>query len=109
MAAFVLQIHTRFDVPFGIRQRSTPELLSTGIPGIDIPRSTLTEIYGPLSSGRTGILIGALARATRRPEFCAIIDAGDSFDPHSASEGGVLLENLLWIRCGGSAENALKA
>jgi hypothetical protein len=109
MAAVLTQIHTRFDVPFGIRQKSAPDLLPTGIPDIDIPRSTLTEIHGPLSSGRTSILMGALARTTRQPECCAFIDAGDAFDPHSAADAGVILENLLWIRCGGSAENALKA
>jgi recombination protein RecA len=99
----------RFEADFGLKEKPTPDLLPAGIPGIDIPRGTLTEIHGPVSSGRTSILTGALARATRRPEFCALIDAGDSFDPHSAEEAGVLLPHLLWVRCGGNAENALKA
>src|SRR5579862_5977402 len=103
------RFRSRFDVVFGLREQTTPDLLPTGLPGIDIHRGTLTEIHGPASSGRTSILIAALSRATRRPEFCAFIDAGDAFDPHSASEAGVLLPNLLWVRCGGSAENALKA
>jgi recombination protein RecA len=55
------------------------------------------------------MLVGALARVTRLPEFCAVVDAGDSFDPRSAAEAGVELAHLLWIRCGGNAENALKA
>ncbi|HYA17705.1 MAG TPA: hypothetical protein VEF06_09580 [Bryobacteraceae bacterium] len=103
------RFQNRFDVVFGLRDQAAPDLLPTGLPGIGIPRGTLTEIFGPASSGRTGILTATLARATRRPEFCALIDAGDAFDPHSASEAGVLLPNLLWVRCGGSAENALKA
>jgi recombination protein RecA len=104
------RLQGRFDVNFGLRQpKNAPDLLPTGIPGVDIPRGALTEIHGPASSGRTGILTGALAQATHRPEFCALIDAGDSFDPHSAAEAGVLLPHLLWVRCGGSAENALKA
>jgi recombination protein RecA len=99
----------RLDADFGLREKRAPDLLPAGIPGIDIPRGTLTEIHGPVSSGRTSILTGALARATRRPEFCALVDAGDSFDPRSAEEAGVLLPHLLWVRCGGNAENALKA
>jgi hypothetical protein len=83
--------------------------LPTGLPAIDIPRGTLTEICGPPSSGRSGILNATIARATRRPEFCALIDAGNNFDLLSARNAGVQLPYLLWVRCGGSAEKALKA
>jgi hypothetical protein len=92
-----------------IVQRPPADLLPTGLCGIEIPRGTLTEISGPPSSGRTGILNGALARSTRRREFCALVDAGDTFDPLSAQRSGVLLPHLLWLRCGGDAEKALKA
>jgi hypothetical protein len=103
------RFNTRFDVDFRWREKPAPDLIPTGFPSIDIPRGTLTEIHGPASSGRTGIFHAALARATRRPEFCALIDAGDSFDPRTAAEAGVQLPWLLWVRCGGSAEHALKA
>jgi hypothetical protein len=43
-----------------------------------------------------------LAEATRRQELFALVDATDSFDPHSAAAAGVDLERLLWIRCGES-------
>ena len=99
----------RFGTDFKIRDRDAPEALSTGIADINIPRGTLTEICGPPSSGRTSILYGALARASRNPEFCALIDAGNNFDPLSARNAGVQLPHLLWVRCGGSAEKALKA
>ena len=99
----------RFGISLAIRETTAPELLPTGIANIDIPRGTLTEICGPPSSGRTSILHAALARATRQPEFCALIDAGNNFDPLSARNAGVQLPHLLWIRCGGSAEKALKA
>jgi hypothetical protein len=92
-----------------IVQRPPADLLPTGLGGIDIPPGTLTEISGPPSSGRTSILNGALARSTRRPEFCALVDAGDTFDPLGAQRSGVLLPHLLWLRCGGDAEKALKA
>jgi recombination protein RecA len=94
---------------WNIAKRPPVELLSTGLCGIEIPRGTLTEISGPPSSGRTSILNATLARSTRRPEFCALVDAGDIFDPLSAQRAGVLLPHLLWLRCGGDAEKALKA
>lgn len=72
------------------------------------PRGSITEISGPASSGRTTLLETALAAATSRGEFCAFIDAADSFDPHSAAAAGVDLTRLLWVRCGGQADNALK-
>jgi len=94
----------RFDVNFTLREKPHTELLPGGI-----PRGAFTEIFGPPSSGRTTFLFRALAHVTRRPEFCALIDAGDSFDPASAAQAGVELPHLLWIRCGGNAEHALKA
>jgi hypothetical protein len=69
----------------------------------------LTGIYGPASSGRTSLLLSLLAEATRRQEFCALVDATDSLDPASAHAAGVDLARLLWIRCAGNAEHALKA
>ena len=79
-------------------------MVSSGIPAIDaltggLPRGCLTEIYGPASSGRTTLLLAALAAATRRGEFCAVVDASDSLDPQSAVAAGVELDRLLWVRC----------
>ena len=74
-----------------------------------IPRGCVTDIFGPASSGRTSILHSLMAQATSREEFCALVDASDAFDPASAAAAGVALERLLWIRCGGNAEHALKA
>ena len=85
--------------------RPTPEMVSSGIPTLDaltggLPRGCLTELCGPASSGRTSMLLAALAAATRRGEFCALIDASDALDPHSATAAGVDLDHLLWVRCG---------
>jgi recombination protein RecA len=101
-------LNQRFGIDLTIRDKTAPEVLPTGLSNIDIPRGTLTEISGPASSGRTSILHAALARATRQPEFCALIDAGNSFDPLSAVNAGVYLPHLLWLRCT-NAEKALKA
>ena len=75
----------------------------------DIPRGALTEISGPISSGRTSVLFSLLAALSTRQEFCALLDVSDSFDPATAEAAGVLLSQVLWIRCGGNVENALKA
>ena len=88
--------------------RPAPEMVSSGAPAIDaltggLPRGCLTEICGPASSGRTTLLLAALAAATRRGEFCAVVDASDALDPHSAAAAGVELDRLLWVRCGEEA------
>jgi hypothetical protein len=39
---------------------------------------------------------------------CALVDARDSFDPHTASAAGVALQQLLWVRCR-NIEQALRS
>ncbi|MGA7930611.1 MAG: hypothetical protein WCA20_32015, partial [Candidatus Sulfotelmatobacter sp.] len=85
--------------------RPTPEMVSSGIAAMDaltggLPRGCLTEICGPASSGRTTLLLAALAAATRRGEFCAVVDASDALDPQSVAAARVEWERLLWVRCG---------
>src|SRR5271165_2092168 len=87
-----------------LRERVAPLTVSTGVAALDaltggLPRGALSEFAGPASSGRTGVMLAALAGATRRQEVCALVDASDSFDPASAVEAGVDLERLLWVRC----------
>jgi hypothetical protein len=96
------------------QSRPKPDTVSTGIAAVDgviggLPRGSLTEIFGPASSGRTSLLISILAEASARRESCALVDAADAFDPASAEAAGVQLERVLWIRCGHNAEHALKA
>ncbi len=98
------KLGARFDVDFGFREKPEQELL----PG-NIPRGAFTEIYGPASSGRTTLMFSALAYLTRQPEFCAYVDAADTFCPRSAAEAGIHLPHLLWVRCSGNSEHALKA
>jgi hypothetical protein len=84
--------------------RPAPEMVSSGIAAMDaltggLPRGCLTEICGPASSGRTTLLLSALAAATRRGEFCVVVDASDALDPQSVAAAGVELDRLLWVRC----------
>jgi hypothetical protein len=109
MATALLQ-----SIDFKLHERPAPELLPAGIPSFDaafggIPRGCVTDVFGPASSGRTSLMLALVAQATAHEEFCAVVDAGDAFDPASAAAAGVALDRLLWIRCGGNAEHALKA
>jgi recA bacterial DNA recombination protein len=85
--------------------RPAPERVSSGVREMDalaggLPRGCLTEIFGPASSGRTSVLLAALAAATRRQETCALVDVTDAFDPRSGTAAGMDFARLLWVRCG---------
>jgi recombination protein RecA len=79
-------------------------LAPTGIPVLDaclrggLPRGHLSEIAGPLSSGRTTVLLTLVAAATRRGEIAAIVDPFDRLDVASAIAADTNLERLLWVR-----------
>ena len=103
----------RVAAPFTYRDRKIVDTVSAGVPEIDsltggLPRGSLTEICGPTCSGRTSLLISALAARTADAEACAFIDARDAFDPQSAAAAGVELRQLLWVRCR-NIEQALRA
>ncbi len=96
-----------------LRERTAPLTVSTGVASLDtltggLPRGGLSEITGPASSGRTGVMLAALARATSRDGACALVDASDNFDPASAATAGVDLERLLWVRCGENDRSSLR-
>jgi recombination protein RecA len=98
--------------PFEYRERQV-ETAPAGVPEIDrltggLPRGGLTEICGPASSGRTSVLMAAMAARTKAAEVCALVDARDAFDPQSAAEAGVRLGQLLWVRCR-NVDQALRA
>ena len=84
----------------------------TGFAGLDdllgggIPRGQITELAGPASSGCTSLVLSILAESTMRGEVAAYIDATDCFDPLSGEKAGIVLERLLWVRCGDSRDQA---
>lgn len=91
----------------GTQRRACSEAtarLASGIATIDalvaggFPRGHLSEIAGPLSSGRTSVTLALLARTTRAGEVVAVVDAADAFDPASAAAAGAVLERVLWAR-----------
>ena len=104
----------RFGAAFQRREKLPVEILPTGVNEIDalvsgIPRGAITEIAGAVSSGRTSLLLSALAAATRQEETCALVDCNDTFDLWSAKTAQVDLDRVLWVRCNNRLERAFKA
>ena len=105
---------SRFGDAFRLHEKSVVETLSSGIDEIDVlsgglPRGSITEIFGPASSGRTSLMYSMLAYATAHEETCALVDANDVFAPTIATETGIDFDRLLWVRCAGNLEHAFKA
>jgi len=103
----------RIPAPFTSCDSEAAETVSAGIPATDgltggLPRGGITEICGPSCSGRTSLLMAALASRTDAAEACACIDGRDAFDPYSAEAAGVQLNQLLWVRCR-NIDQALRA
>jgi hypothetical protein len=73
------------------------ESLDRGLAG-GLPRGHISEVVGPASSGRTSLAWAAMAAATRRGEYVALVDSFDRFDPPTAAACGIDLARLLWVR-----------
>ena len=68
----------RFPSPFTFSDSNIVETVSTGIPEADgltggLPQGGITEICGPSCSGRTSLLMSALASRTGAAEVCALL------------------------------------
>lgn len=99
--------------PFNYCDSKSLEKVSAGNAETDfltggLPRGGITEICGPTCSGRTSLLMAALASRTAEAEACVLIDGRDAFDPYSAEATGVQLEQMLWVRCQ-TIDKALRA
>ena len=109
-----LALADRFGAVFQRREKQPAEIVPTGVGEIDarlngFPRGAITEIHGTASSGRTSLLLSALAISTMQEETCALVDTSDTFDLSSAVNARVDCDRLLWVRCSGSVERAFKA
>lgn len=67
-----------------------------GIGGI--PRSRITEILGPITSGKTTIALKIIAYAQDRKDIAAYIDLSRTLDPDYAFRCGVDLRKLLIVQ-----------
>ena len=110
------EIERRIPGALTIYERQAPEVFPSGIAALDkqvggIPKACLTQVCtsAAANSGRTTLLMSLLAQVTReQEEFCAVVDATDSFDPESASRMGVCFSRLLWTRCADKGMKALE-
>ena len=76
--------------------------IPTGSIGLDaalgiggFPRGRVVEIYGPESSGKTTLALGAAAQAQKAGGTAAFIDAEHALDVSYASKLGVNIDDLL--------------
>ncbi|NQT04577.1 MAG: recombinase RecA, partial [Dehalococcoidia bacterium] len=67
--------------------------LALGVGGI--PRSRITEIFGPESSGKTTLAQHIIAESQKRGGLVAYIDAEHALDPSYAARCGVNVEEML--------------
>jgi recombination protein RecA len=107
LAAALSQIEKQFGKGSVMRlgdQGDTPdiEVVSTGSLGLDValgvgglPRGRVVEIYGPESSGKTTLMLSAIAQAQRVGGVAAFVDAEHALDPAYAEKLGVNLKDLL--------------
>lgn len=92
------------NVRLGLTATEPVPRLPSGITGVDallgggLPRGRISEVLGPLTSGKTALLWVLLAAATRRGEVVALVDLADALHPASVAAAGVVLERVLWVR-----------
>lgn len=98
-------LESRFPAALTYAQKRTLDVASTGIPEVDsvleggLPVGAISELTGPASSGKTTLAVSFLAQRTRNGQVCAWVDVNDALDPVSAASSGVLLSQVLWVRC----------
>lgn len=86
----------------GESQHLAVSTISTGSIAIDLalgagglPRSRVTEIFGPEASGKTTLCLHVIAEAQKAGGTAAFIDVEHALDPSRAESIGVDLDNLL--------------
>ena len=67
--------------------------IALGVGGL--PRSRVTEIFGPEASGKTTVCLHVIAEAQKLGGTAAFVDAEHALDPSRAKGIGVKLEELL--------------
>ncbi|HEY1767179.1 MAG TPA: ATPase domain-containing protein [Terracidiphilus sp.] len=105
-------LEDRFPAALTPAPRTLREVAATGIPEVDahleggLPVGAISELTGPSSSGRTSLALAFAGRRTAEGRPCAWVDGNDALDPESAAASGVILPQLLWIRCRDAAISA---
>ncbi len=63
--------------------------------GGGLPKGRVIEVYGPESSGKTTLVLHAIAEVQKRGGVAAFVDAEHALDPAYAQRLGVDIDNLL--------------
>ena len=63
--------------------------------GGGLPKGRVIEVYGPESSGKTTLVLHAIAEVQKRGGIAAFVDAEHALDPTYAASVGVDINNLL--------------
>ncbi len=76
--------------------------LTCGIAPIDaliggLARGRISEITGPISSGKTTIAASFASAASRRGEAVGWVDVPGAFDPRSLEAAGADLARIMWV------------
>ncbi|MEM7183532.1 MAG: recombinase RecA [Spirochaetota bacterium] len=86
----------------GDKQIDAIPAISTGSLELDIalgigglPSGRIVEIFGPESSGKTTLMLSAVAQAQKKGGVAAFIDAEHALDPSYAKKLGVNIDDLL--------------
>jgi hypothetical protein len=108
-------LELRFPAALTPVPRTIREVAATGIPEVDgqleggLPVGAISEVTGPESSGRTSLALAFMARRTGEGRACSWVDVSDALEPESAAANGVILRQLLWVRCRDGASPPGKA
>ncbi len=107
LAAALSQIEKQFGKGSVMRlgdagPRRDIEVISSGSLGLDIalgvgglPKGRVVEIYGPESSGKTTMMLQAIAECQKAGGTAAFVDAEHALDPIYAEKIGVNVDDLL--------------
>ena len=76
--------------------------LTCGITQLDaliggLARGRISEVTGPISSGKTTVAASFASAASRRGEVVGWVDVPGAFDPRSLEAAGADLARLLWV------------
>lgn len=102
MSQIEKQYGTGSIMKLGASTHSNVDTISTGAFNLDLalgvgglPRSRISEIYGPEASGKTTLCLHVIAEAQRKGGTAAFIDAEHALDPARAKAIGVNIDELL--------------
>ncbi len=62
-----------------------------------IARGRISEVTGPISSGKTTVAAAFASAASRRGEVVGWVDVPGAFDPRSLEAAGAELARILWV------------